>query len=347
MGRIEGKVLVVDDASANRELLARKLQRYGAEVVEARSGAECLTVLDREPVDLVLLDIMMPEMSGYEVLEELKSRGKLHVLPVIVISAVDGLESVIKCIELGADDYLVKPVNWTLLRARCGVLLERKHLQDREAVYLQQVEFEQERNRALMRAVFPPPVVAELEQDNNVRARLHENVGVLFADVVGFTAFCASETPGTIYGHLQDLVQRFEDVSERHGLEKIKTIGDSFMACAGLWDECENPVAACVACGNAMVRASTGLESGWQVRVGIHCGGVVAGVVGHKRYSYDLWGDTVNVAARVEQNGSPGLVNLSAQAWEAVRDQYPDAGASTHEVKGKGTFEIRTLSADR
>ena len=130
-------LLVVDDNEDNRFTLVRRLQRLGHDqVATAEHGRQALDLLAARPFDLVLLDIMMPEMNGYEVLETMKADSKLRHIPVLVISAVDEMDSVVRCIELGAEDYLTKPFNPTLLRARVGASLERKRLRDRETVYL-------------------------------------------------------------------------------------------------------------------------------------------------------------------------------------------------------------------
>ncbi len=132
-------ILVVDDNAANREMLGRRLEREGHRVQLAASGREALEVLRARRVDLVLLDVMMPEVDGYEVLRQLKADEALRDIPVLMISAVDEIESVVRCIELGAEDYLPKPFDPTLLRARIGACLEKKRLRDREAQHLREL----------------------------------------------------------------------------------------------------------------------------------------------------------------------------------------------------------------
>ena len=134
-------LLVVDDNEDNRYTLVRRLKRQGYDhVATAEHGRKALDLLAARPFDLVLLDIMMPEMNGYEVLETMKADSKVRHIPVIMISAVDEIDSVVRCIELGAEDYLAKPFNPTLLRARVGASLERKQLRDREMAYLKELE---------------------------------------------------------------------------------------------------------------------------------------------------------------------------------------------------------------
>ena len=139
MSASPGMILVVDDNEMNRDLLSRQIKRQGHEVMTAPGGAEALEMLREQPFDLVLLDIMMPGMNGYEVLERLREDEDLRRIPVVVVSALDDIESVIRCVELGAEDYLFKPINRTLLRARVDACLEKRRLQEKEVGYLKQI----------------------------------------------------------------------------------------------------------------------------------------------------------------------------------------------------------------
>src|SRR5207244_975722 len=146
-------------------------------------------------------------------------------------------------------------------------------------------------------------IAAELKATDAVKPRRFERVGILFCDIVGFTAYSARRGPEEILSHLQTLVEVFEQLCLKHDLEKIKTIGDSFMATAGLVTRLDNPALNCVRCGLDMVAAARELPAGWQVRVGVHVGPVIAGVVGHRKYQYDVWGDAVTL--RAEWNKLP------------------------------------------
>jgi adenylate cyclase len=335
-----GRILVVDDNEINRDMISRRLVRQGYTPFTAQNGREALERLRAEPFDLVLLDILMPEMNGYQVLEQLKRDPDLRHLPVIMISALDEIESVVRCIEIGAEDYLPKPFNPVVLRARIGASLEKKRLRDREVLYLSQIEAEKKRSDELLHVILPPDIVKELKANGSVTPRRHEDVAVLFCDIVGFTPYSASRQPEEIVAALQQLFEAYEDLSARYEMYKIKTIGDSFMSTAGLLVPVANPVLSAVRCGLEMVQAAKNLPAGWDVRVGIHAGPVVAGVVGRKQYLYDLWGDTVNTAARVESHGSKAGVNVSAAAWQRIREVCQGRSLGLIPVKGKGEMEI-------
>jgi CheY-like chemotaxis protein len=336
-----GTVLVVDDNEINRDLLTRLLGREGHVVAAAENGVEALHLLRSQPFDLVLLDIIMPELNGLEVLEQLKADERLRHVPVIMISAFNEIDSVVRCLQMGAEDYLTKPFNPVLLQARLNACLEKKRLRDREVHYLEQIEKERRRADELLHVILPAPIVTELKTTNAVKPRRQENVAVLFCDIVGFTPYCDQNDPEQFFPHLRQLVEAWEESALRHGVLKIKTIGDAFMAAAGILEQpTDHPVLACVRLGQEMIASTGGLPTAWTIRVGIHIGTVVAGVIGRRQYLFDLWGDTVNTAARMESHGVPGAITLSGAAWQQVAHCCRGQSLGLVTVKGKGPLEM-------
>ena len=341
MSEIGPALLVVDDNEDNRFTLTERLKREGyGNVICASNGREALELLATRPFDLVLLDITMPEMDGYQVLHEVKADTTLRNIPIVMISAVDEIESVARCIGLGAEDYLAKPFNAVLLRARLAACLEKKKLRDQEAVYTQQIENEKRRADELLYAMLPPGAVRELKATNAVRPRRYDEVAVLFCDIVGFTAYCDENPPEKVVEHLQALNEEYEWIVRQHEMEKIKTIGDAFMATAGLFTPVPDPVFASLQCGLDMVTASRRIEPSWEVRVGVQFGPVVAGIIGHRQYLFDLWGDTVNMASRIAAHANPGTVATSGATWHHIRDRGRGRSLGFVDIKGKGRIEL-------
>ena len=192
-------LLVVDDNELNRDMLRRRLERLGYRVSCAENGIEALKLLRTESFDLLLLDIVMPLMDGFEVLEQLKAEPLLRDIPVIVLSASDELDHVVKCIQKGAQDYLSKPFSPVLLQARIGSCLERKRLRDQETLYLRQIEEEKRRSDELLHVILPRDIAAELKATDAVKPRRFEEVGILFCDIVEFTAYSARRGPEEIF----------------------------------------------------------------------------------------------------------------------------------------------------
>ena len=334
-------VLVVDDSDDNRFTLSMHLETCGyRDIVTAENGREALEKMRSGPVDLVLLDIMMPELDGYGVLEEMRSDVALREIAVVMISALEDIKSVVRCIELGATDYLTKPFNSVLLKARIDNCVEKARYRAQEAIYLERIESEKRRADALLATVLPRPIVRALKRDGRLAPQRYEDVAVLFCDLVGFTAYSERNPPEKVFGELETLVDRFEEIASRHGLEKIKTIGDAFMATANLLVPLGNEVRAAAACALDMAAAVQEFGPDWMVRIGIDHGPVSAGIMGKTQFQFDVWGDTVNTAARIEEAGRPGTVNLSGRAWLHLRNQAQGRSLGLVDLKGKEKIEI-------
>ncbi len=333
-------LLIVDDVETNREALVMRLDLAGYDdCISVGSGADALRVLREKSIDLVLLDIMMPDMDGYEVLEELQADPALRDMPVIVISAVGDIDSVVRCIELGAADYLMKPFNPTILKARLDTYVRQIQLKAQETAYYQRIEEEKERSETLLRMLLPRQIADILQANDRIAPIKYNDVAVLFCDVTGFTEYAENNPPGDVFLKLEGLIEQFEAILDRHELMKIKTIGDALMATGGLLEPLEAPVRAAVTAGHEMV-ALAKQEGTWQVRVGIDHGPVIAGTLGRRQFQFYVWGDTVNTAARIEAIGDPGTVNLSGRAWQTLHGQARGRSLGIVDLKGKEPLEV-------
>jgi class 3 adenylate cyclase len=328
-----GRILVVDDTASNRDLLNRRLTRDGHLVTAAASGEEALSILETQEFDLALADILMPDMNGIELLGRLKSHERLREIPVIMISGLKDDGAIIRCIEAGAEDYLHKPIDPVLLRARITACLERSRWRERERRYLAQIEFEKERADTLLDAILPRQVIKRLADGEKVIADRIDMATIVFADIVNFTQFAARTPPIVLLQRLGELFSRFDELADQHGIEKIKTIGDAYMAAAGIPDPRPDHAQAAVAFARAMLAEmcrTTGSEPPLNLRIGINTGPVIAGLIGRKRFVYDVWGHTVNVASRMESCGSPERIQISQSTFDALG---PDFGECHHEIR--------------
>jgi class 3 adenylate cyclase len=335
-----GHILVVDDNRVNRLKLSHGLEQQGHTVTLAENGQRALEMIRAQSFDLVLLDIVMPEMDGYQVLERMKRDSMLRDIPVIVISALGEMESVVKCIKMGAEDYLPKPFDPVLLRARIEACLEKKRLRDQEQAYLQQLQIEREKSERLLLNILPEPIADRLKQGQSTIADSFAEVTVLFADIVDFTRFSAYMSPTKLVVLLNEIFSTFDRLAEQHGLEKIKTIGDAYMVVGGLPTPRPDHVEAVAEMALDMQRALVQfkVENGkpLSIRIGIHTGPVVAGVIGTRKFSYDLWGDTVNTASHMESHGLGGGIQVTTTTYERLRDKYLFEERGLIQVKGKG-----------
>ena len=166
----------------------------------------------------------------------------------------------------------------------------------------------------------------------------------MFCDIVGFTEYCESHGPEEVWSYLQAFVEASEEISLKHQVQKIKTIGDAFMGCAGLFTQVTNPVLNCVRAGWDMIHIIKQVNPEWSLRVGIHIGSVVGGIVGHRQYLFDIWGDTVNTAERVQSIATPNGVSVTNDSWEKIQNFCEGKSSGPVPLKGKTPVEIYTVT---
>lgn len=216
-----------------------------------------------------------------------------------------------------------------------GSLIQRK--QAEAALKLQQ-----EQTEKLLRNILPKPIADRLQKEQKLIADHFDEVTVLFADLVGFTEFSANKSPTQLVEILNGIFSEFDRLSELHGLEKIKTIGDAYMVVGGLptarQDHSEAIALLALEMQAALRKFNLKIGENFELRIGIHSGSVVAGIIGISKFSYDLWGDTVNVASRMESNGLPGKIQVTAQTYEHLKEQFVFEERGQITVKGKGTM---------
>ena len=345
--RETGRILVVDDVKSNRDLLARRLRRDGHAVVTAPSAAAALEVLARGAVDLALIDILMPDVNGIELLAQMKADGATRDVPVLMVTGLKEEAAVLRCIAAGAEDYLPKPVDTVLLRARISACLERRRWREREKEYLGAIKAERDRANTLLHAILPGSVVQRLDGGEQVIADRFDSATIIFTDIVGFTKLAAEMTPSELVRKLGLLFSQFDHLSEKHGVEKIKTIGDAYMAASGLPEPRPDHAAAAVAFARELVAESG--RADWpnpplRIRVGVHSGPVIAGLIGKKRFIYDVWGHTVNMAARLEAHSEPGRVHISQSTLTALGGGVAVEPQGKIDLKGIGLVSTFLVS---
>lgn len=299
----QSSILVVDDNEMNRDLLARHLERQGHTITIAENGRQALEALKRRAFDLILLDVLMPEMNGYQVLQQLKSDDAWRDIPVIMISALEEMDIMVRCIEMGADDYLAKPFNPVLLRARINSCLETKRLHD--------LEKEQKR---ILKETFGK-YVAEDVRDEVLSGRIPldgelKDVTVLFADLRNFTPLTESTPPKEVVRILNDYFTEMAPTLHRHHGSILRYVGDEIYTVFGaplpLKDHPRHAVEAALDMRRLLVVVNEKLaRQGYKPLshgIGIHSGPVVAANIGSPdRLAYDLVGDTVNLASRIQE----------------------------------------------
>jgi class 3 adenylate cyclase len=343
-GPTTGSVLVVDDERMNRILLTRSLEADGHVVTTAHNGREALERLERESLpDVILLDILMPELDGFAVLDHVKGDPRLRDVPVIMISAVDQLDSVVRCIEAGAEDYLPKPFDPTLLRARINAGLTKRRL----------VQVERDRVRDVFARFLPETVVDEVMRDTNGEPRLGgvRLVGtVLFSDLRGFTTFAEEHAPDVVVDVLNQYFSEMSDAILDSGGTLLGFLGDGILAVFGAPIAADDHADRALYAARQMLyqrlprfnewtRDSLGMSAGFRMGIGVSSGPFMSGNVGSsRRLEYTAIGDTVNTAARLQdltkELGRPVLVSDSTRSL--LREGSTELEfVDDHDIRGK------------
>lgn len=351
-GADRGLLLVVDDNEINRDMLSRRLERQGYTVAVAENGRQALEMVKAQPFDLVLLDIMMPEMNGYQVLQHLKADPTLRHIPVIMISALDEMDSVVRCIEIGAEDYLPKPFNPVLLKARIGACLEKKQLRDQEVKYLrelQRLNQDLEVRNKFIRQTFgrylsDELVASLLETPEGLRLGGEtRKVTILMSDLRGFTSLAERLSPEQVVTLLNIYLGTMVEVIAHYQGIIDEFIGDGIMAIFGAPIQREDDAERAVACAVAMQLAMVSVNEQNRheglpevaMGIGINTGEVVAGNIGSlKRTKYSLVGRQVNLASRIESYTVGGQILISEATLKEVGSLLRVNGQMTVEPKG-------------
>jgi class 3 adenylate cyclase len=373
-GASRGVIFVVDDNEENRDMLARRLRRQGYEVLTAAGGRPALETLARTPIDLVLLDVMMPDLDGYSVLKQIKGDAALRDIPVLMISALDELDSVVRCIQLGADDYLGKPFDPVLLQARIGACLEKKRLHDQEARHRRELA---QWNETLERRVaeqvaqleklgrlkrFFSPQLAELivtgGADDPLRTHRRE-VTVVFVDLRGFTAFAETAEPEEVMGVLREYHAEMGRLILAHEGTLERFTGDGMMIFFNDPVEIPNPAEHAIRMAVAMRDVVASLAARWRKRgwdlalgVGIAQGYATIGAIGFEgRMDYGAIGTVTNLASRLCGEATPGQILVSARVAAAVEELIDAEEIGPMSLKGLArpvpTWNVRSLTKPR
>jgi len=352
---LNASILVVDDQECNILLLERMLSGAGYRSVMSTTRPMDVYDLHRKNhYALILLDLEMPEMDGFQVMERLKLIEKDGYLPVLVLTAQPGLK--LRALKAGAKDFVSKPFDIAEVLMRVNNMLEVRLLHIETNRLYEQVMSGKKISERLLLNVLPSAIADRLKDRLAVATDgftemivdSYSAVSVLFADIVGFTKFSERVSADVLVHVLNDIFTRFDTIADCRGLEKIKTVGDAYMAVAGL----PAPVA-----DHAIRAADMALDmlesmgqfneqSGYalKIRIGVSTGPAVAGIIGKRKFLYDLWGDVVNTASRMESHGLPGRIQISGSTQQMLNDLFVIENRGRIIVKDMGVIDTWFLN---
>jgi adenylate cyclase len=340
--RSHGFVLVVDDEEQNRTLLRDPLEARGYEVEEVENGMQALEKIAARPPDVVLLDLMMPKMDGFEVCRRLRKDARTAHIPILIVTALSERKERLMGIEAGANDFLNKPIDIQDVILRVGNAVYAKHLHD-------QLQAEREKSEQLLLNILPKPIAERMKTGETNIADSHADATVLLADLVGFSSLSAHIDPPQIVHLLNEVFSAFDILVEKHGLEKIKTIGDAYMVAGGISfprpDHAEAIAELAINLREEIERLNHQYDTSIRLRIGISTGPVVAGVIGRKNFAYDLWGETVNLACRLESTGEAGKIQIAESTYERLKHKYPFEKKHRVDAKGNGDLSAYWLDS--
>jgi len=342
--RESGAILVVDDDPLNRRLIAKSLERDGHDVHVASGGKECLDILSNTSCDVVLLDILMPDLDGFQVLETIKSDPDLRDIPVVMISGLEDIESIVRCIEMGAEDFLPKPFDPVILRARVNAGLDRMRLH----------RLERDRVRDVFARFLPESIVDEALARSGGGLRLggERMVGtVMFTDLRSFTTFAETTPAESVIDVLNRYLTEMGEAVLDHGGTLVDYMGDGIMAAFGAPIPADDHADRAVSAAREMIRerlpslngwlGDEGFGDGFAMGIGLNSGPVMSGNVGsERRLEYTVIGDTVNTASRIES-----LTKEAAYPVLVADDTRAALAEAADDLVFVDEFEIRGKSS--
>ena len=353
---LRGKVLIVDDKIANVALLERTLRGAGyVSITSTLKPREVCELHRKNAYDLILLDLQMPGMDGFQVMEGLKKIETEGYLPVLAVTAHP--DHKLRALQGGAKDFISKPFDLAEVLMRVRNMLEVRLLHLETKSLYDRVVAEQKMSERLLHNVLPDSIAQRLKGRSAVTANSFTEliadsfaeVTVLFADIVGFTEFSEGVSAEVLVEVLNDVFTRFDHIAVTRGLEKIKTIGDAYMAAAGLPIPAADHAARAAHMALDMIEAVDrfNVQSLYklQVRIGMSTGKAVAGVIGKRKFLYDLWGDVVNTASRMESHGVAGRIQMTDSTRQGLSEPFVLEKRGAIDVKGKGEMHTWFLNS--
>ncbi len=368
------RILVVDDYPALVTITRHKLLQHGYEVITAQNGVDALELVESDFPDLVITDVEMPLMNGYELCRKIKESPKLRTIPVILVTSRIEAESLMKGIEAGADNYLTKPYDDDTLFSKVNELLSNpiaisdveetvpvtiegkefnvkadysylvsllistykntlgqnarlEQMQSGLNAANKELELTKKEHEELLQNIFPKKIADGLLAYGTVTPERYEDATFLFTDFDGFSKIVPDLTPEELIESLSFYFDKFDEFISQHNIIKIKTIGDSYMAAGGIPERNKTHAIDTALAALKMRFFVSNLEDSlpesipfFPLRIGIHTGHSVVGVIGKRRFAYDVWGEAVNLASRMEQHSDSNAINISQDTYDRLKD---------------------------
>jgi adenylate cyclase len=318
-------ILVAEDEKIIAKDICQTLARFGYDVCDSATSVEKIIEKAKElKPDLILMDIMLDgEKTGIDAALIVQSEMDI---PVIYLTALADEDTINRAKRTEPYGYILKPFDEKTLRSSVEMALYKHQLNMKLKKRTLELEEEKVKTDGLLHNIFPNEVVNELKENGIIEPKEYKLVTLLFTDFQGFTRLASQMSANSLVEELNDIFNNFDLIVGKNGVEKLKTIGDSYMIGAGFPKETKDHAVRIINSAFEMldylIKRNASSKYKWEMRIGAHSGNVVAGVVGKKKYSYDVWGETVNIANRLERNSLPGKISISGQTYELVKNYF-------------------------
>jgi len=333
------KILVAEDENIIAKDITKTLERLGYNVLgNARSGNEIIELARKINPDIVLMDIILEgEMSGIEAAEIIMTSLSI---PVIYLTALADNETLQRAKVTEPFGYVIKPFDERALHSSIEMAIYKHKINQQLKERTRELEEEKNKSNILLHNIFPSEIVKELKETGSIKPKEFSMVTLLFTDFQGFTEIASNMHPHELVNELNDIFNNFDSIINKYGLEKLKTMGDSYMVAGGIPCETDNHASSVVFAALDMMdylaeRNKTS-QYKWEMRAGVHSGNVIAGVVGRNKYTYDVWGNTVNIASIMERNSSAGMVCITSSTYELLKDCFDCSFRGSIDISGNG-----------
>ncbi len=343
------KILIADDVDYLVDFMIFHLEMMftDATFLRARNGYEVFRMATKHKPDLILLDWEMPEISGIEALETLKNQDATKDIPVIMVSGFTKPDHVKMALEAGAIDYLKKPIEPDELLARVRTSMTLSSTLQQLTIEKEKLEKEKKKTDVLLKGLLPAEVLETMINSGDIAPKRFRNVTVVMADLVDFTVKSQKMSPKRLLDELQTIFSAFDQIASRYHCTRIKTIGDAYLAVSGMWENEQNHalIAAkmCERMRQYITEHNQRHNIDWEIRIGINSGDIIAGIISESNLSFDIFGDTVNTASRMQTNCDPMQINVSQTTYDLINSYYNMIKRISRKVKGKGAVNMYYL----
>lgn len=348
------KILVIDDDPVQLKIIEHILNDINSNMsfFKAANGIDALKIIDKNPPDLIITDWDMPQMDGIDFCKQVHKVKELDHIPVIMCTGVNtSSENLKTAFESGVSDFIRKPIDKMELTSRVNSMLKLSESYQTIKAQKEKIEEEKQKSDDLLLNILPQKVANVLKNKGYYEPELFDNVTVFYSDIVGFTELTLKIKPTDLIKELNDVISGFDIIMDKNHCERIKTVGDAYIAVCGMPtannDHATNIINAALEVIEFLEERNKMHDNKWTIRVGIETGKVVGGIIGSNKYIYDIFGDPINMASRLESNSESMKIHISEKTYKLIKDQFVFEKRGAKLIKGKGKMKTYFVKSSK